>query len=573
MPLIHENKQPLSTRDALAITDLLKGSLNSIVKKLEATKKTFKKKQDPGSVFDPIIKIYKDEIDALQNKINTAQNNREQLSATEFIQKTYEDLAEKSVATLDPGHPLHAAVVNTLFKDLGGTVYPKRLVPDIGMEQQDKPEVYKEQVDTFELAKEPMEGVEDIIEYDPSSDRVITLYEARSGNSTTLKAGRLKELEDLAEKQKAEFDQKGYKEAVKELEAARKAPFGLHAAAEYSRIRSSEMKNKDHIEFSDVYETYTNINKMARPGDPKGGVLRGGSISAGDLIGPGATAVPQQVYQTLNTIADNMNKIKQTKDPALQKSQAIQLAAFAYQTTLSEHAFEDGNGRTCRMFADSILQTFGLPPHTPDKNTSEIIKTFDEGGSMDYNKGAEVFLANIKKTNEALKMDPEAAKQRLYSEMPEKKPGGINEQYSLKFSAIYEVSDDTVETLRTLKESARRAKGRYRDSKEYKDFCKSIDKSYELASSIQKNRNMEGFDMKKADAEYASSVRKLFKTASDYKTYKMKDHTENQLEEPNKKRLNQKDRDKLGLVNNLMENKDLIKVKKVPERPDGPILQ
>ncbi len=68
MPLIHDNNQPLSTKDALAMQDLLKGSLNSIVKKLEATKKTFKKKQNPGALFDPIIKTIMDGIDSLKDK-------------------------------------------------------------------------------------------------------------------------------------------------------------------------------------------------------------------------------------------------------------------------------------------------------------------------------------------------------------------------------------------------------------------------------------------------------------------------------------------------------------------------
>ena len=572
MPLIHDNQKALSAKDAQALQDLLKGSLGSIVKKLEATKKTFKRKDDPGALFDPVIKIYKDGIEALPQKIADAQKADKQVDATEFIQKMYEDLAEKTVQTLDPGHKLYAAAVNTLFKDLGGTVYPERLAPEIGMEPQDKQEVYKDQADRFVLSQIPMEGVEDIAEYDPNSDRVIALYDARSGNSTTLRADRIRELEERAEKQKGEFDQKGYREAVKELEAARKAPFGLHAGAEYARVRSSEMMNKDHIEFSDVYETFTNINKMARPGDPEGGVIRGGSITAGELIGPGATAVPQQVYQTLQTVADTMNTIKKTEDPALRKTQAIQLAAFAYQTTLTEHAFGDGNGRTCRLFADSILQTFGLPPHTPSKEQSDIIKTFGEGDGWDYRKGAEVFLANVKKSDAELKKDPDAVRQRLASEMPEKKPGGRNEKYSLKLSAIYEVGDETVETLRRLKASAKKAKSSYRNSGEYKDLCAAIDRSYELASSIRTNRDKEGFDMKKAEAEYASSVRRMFKAADGYRTYKMKDHTDDPLAEPGKKKLNQKDRNKMDLVNSLTSNKELIKVKDAPEAPKGPSL-
>ena len=47
----------------------------------------------------------------------------------------------------------------------------------------------------------------------------------------------------------------------------------------------------------------------------------------------------------------------------------------------------------------------------------------------------------------------------------------------------------------------------------------------------------------------------------------MKDHTEDPAADPNKKRLNDKDRGKLDLVDSVMKNKDLIKVKKPDEGP------
>ncbi len=89
------------------------------------------------------------------------------------------------------------------------------------------------------------------------------------------------------------------------------------------------------------------------------------AISAGRIEGVGTFTAPKALYKTLSTIADSMNKIKKTQNEALRKTQAIQLAGFAYAVTLSEHVFMDANGRTCRLFADTILQTFELPPHTP----------------------------------------------------------------------------------------------------------------------------------------------------------------------------------------------------------------
>ena len=571
MPIIHDNHEPMTSDDLQAIQELMRGSLSNITGYIESQRNLFKKKRDPEGIYNPIAQIYQDAVDALPERFREAQRRKEAITVTSFMQAMYDELAEKVIQSMDPNHQLYTAAVNTLFSQMGGTIYPPRFFPDVGSEPRDKQEVYQAQVDTFKLAEEPMEGVEDITEYQPESGRILSLYDARSGNSRSLRESTVRELEERVNRLKNGPENKLYLEAVKELEDVRKAPFGLHAGAEYARIRSSEMKAREYVSFADVYETFTNINKLVRPGDREGGALRGGSIVAGNLMGPGATAIPMQLYQTLSTIADHMNTIKQTADPALQKTQAIQLAAFAYQMTLAEHVFNDANGRTCRMFADSILQTFGLPPHTPTSEESDIMKTLGEEGGMDFQKGAEVFLANVKKSDQELKKDPEIVKDRLSKEMPEKKPGGRQEKYSLKLSAIYEVSDETVETLRRLKEDAKNAKGRFRDSKQYKNFREAIDKSYQLATSIRNQQGTAGFDEKKADAEYASSIRKLFKTAADYKTYKMQDHTANRLEEPGKKALNQQDEKKMNVINSLTEekgqNRSLTKVKQDPPAP------
>lgn len=567
MPLIHNNKQILSAEDTQALQDLLNGSLQNIVSHFEYFR-DYTKNHDGGridEVYNPIIKVFQEEIKRLPEKIRSAQNRQGNVTVTDFIQDLHKDLAEKVISTVDPEEELYADIQSILVTEMGGSVYPEKLV---GMkpEERDMPEKYQEQVDDFKLAEVPFEGIKDIAEYNPNSDSVMALYENRSGNSTTLSAGRIEELEKRVEESKNGFDNQAYEKNMKDLQDAKKAVFGLHAGAEYSRIRSSEMMAKENVSFADVYETFTNINKMARPGDPDGGRLRGACITAGDLKGPGATAIPGQTYQTLQTIAENINRIKQTTDPALQKTQAIQLAAFAYQMTLAQHVFSDGNGRTCRLFADSILQTFGLPPHTPTKAESDIIKTLGEE-KMSFQDGARVFFENVKKSDLELKKDPEITRQRLRQEPPEKKKGGIQEETSLKFSALYEVNDNTVATLERLKQSTKNASGRFRDSDEYKDFRKAVNNCYRLAKELNEAGGMKNINQKQVEAEYASSVRKLYKTAADYKVYKLKDHTEDPSINPGKKRLNSKDREKMGVMNELLENKDLIKVKKPEMNP------
>ncbi len=563
MPLIHNNGKTVNQQDKEALLEMLQGNMQNIIARLEYYRDYTGGRA--GEVYNPVIKVYQDGLKDLPEKLRTAGEKPDEIKVADFIQKMHHDMAEKVISTLDPEDDLYPDLQNILFSDMGGMVYPG-LAEGLQPEERDMPEKYQDQINDFKLADVPMEGVEDIAEYKPESGRILALYENRAGNSNTLKPENIAKLEQGVEAHRFDLDRQTYNKFVKDLQDAKTAAFGLHAGAEYTRIRSSEMMAKENVTFADVYETFTNINKMARPGDPEAGKLRGTSITAGNLKGPGATAIPMQTYQTLQTIADSMNQIKKTEDPALKKTQAIQLAAFAYQMTLAQHVFNDGNGRTCRLFADSILQTFGLPPHTPTKAESDIMKTIGEE-KMDFKKGAEVFLENVKKSDLELKKDPETVIQRLKQEPPEKKPGGIQEKHSLKFSAIYEVNDETVEMLRALKNNSEHAKGRFRDSQEYKDFCSAVDKSYVLALKINQNRGSKDFDMKQADAEYASSIRKLFKTAAGYKDYKLKDHAEDLSANPGKKKLSTKDREKLDLMDSVIENKNLIKVKQPADSP------
>ena len=564
MPLTHNNEKPINSTDIQTLYEMTKGSLQSIVTSLTDLRNL--SGRNSYADFNPAIKVFQDGLKDLPGKFTAAQKNKKNQTATEFIQELYDQLAEKVVATLNPDGAGFDDLNAFLATQMGGSVFSTKLL-NYPPDERDTEAGYHDSADGLKLADEPMEGVEEIAEYKPESGRILALYEGRAGNSNTLREEWIQEKERDVERSKDNHDKQAYNKALADLEKAKKAPFGLHAAAEYARIRSSEMMAKDEITMTDVWETFSNLNRMARPNDPEGGVLRGTGISAVPLLGPNAMAVPQQTYQTMQTIAEHMNMVKQTQDPALRKTRAIQLAAYAYQMTLSQHVFSDGNGRTCRMFADSILQSFGLPPHMPSKEEMDIIKTIGTG-KMDFNKGAEIFLKGVQESDLELKKDPEIAKQRLISKQaaqkqPEKKPSE-KEKNRLRLSAIYEVSDDTVELLGDLKRQAAQAKGKFRDSQEYKNFLGAVNQSHLLAKEIQQKRDTAGFDLKKAEASYAASIRKLFKTASDYTDYKLKDHTENRQQEPEKKKLNDKDREKLNLMKNLTENKLLTKEKEAP---------
>ena len=85
-----------------------------------------------------------------------------------------------------------------------------------------------------------------------------------------------------------------------------------------------------------------------------------------------------------------------------------------------------------------------------------------------------------------------------------------------------------------------------------------------LAARISQRQRSWAYKGKILFALIVKTIRKLFKTASDYTDYKLKDHTENRQQEPEKKKLNDKDREKLNLMKNLTENKLLTKEKEAP---------
>ena len=320
MPLIHNSRKALNSTDVQTLQEMLHGNLQSIVTGLT----NLGKLSGPNSAadFDPAIKVFQKGLEELPDKFKAAQKSKKNQTATEFIQEMYDNLAEKVVATLNPDGEGYDDLNSFLATQMGGTVFSTKLL-DFPPEERDTEAGYHDSADGLKLADEPMEGIEEIAEYKPESGRIIALYEGRAGNSNTLRDEWLQQLEKDVEATKNNVDKQAYNKALEDLEKAKKAPFGLHAAAEYARIRSSEMMAKDEIGLADVWETFSNLNRMARPNDPEGGTLRGQGITAGELKGPNVMAVPQQTYQTMQTIAEHMNTIKQTQDPALRKTRAI----------------------------------------------------------------------------------------------------------------------------------------------------------------------------------------------------------------------------------------------------------
>ncbi len=396
--LVNARGERISDNDLSLLGEMLSGSIEGHIQDLEK-----RRKGNPAFV-NPIIEVFRKMLEGLFKLIQDAMESDKQISVTDFVQNFYSELGKDIQGKINiendrenMGPPLY---VNwgeeNLYKDLIGEGHPEK----------DKAEGYEKTAGEFHFSGNKLDGIEDIVDYDPDKDRVKDLYEGRTGNSTTLRESAeslRKRLNDLPANKETKEERKELKQRIDEVE---KASFGLNAAAEVARVHSSNLRGKKgEVTFGDVYQAYSEINQFLRPGDPDGGKLRGNSVMAGKLYGVGSFVVPLDVIKTMQTIADGINEIKKTDDPALRKSMAIELSAFAYQMTMSEHSFSDGNGRTCRLFADTILQTFGLPPYTPMPEENDISKTMGE--KMDFAKGAEVFLAGVKKSSDILVMERE----------------------------------------------------------------------------------------------------------------------------------------------------------------------
>ncbi len=108
-----------------------------------------------------------------------------------------------------------------------------------------------------------------------------------------------------------------------------------------------------------------------------------------------AMEVEESVNQVIDKIMNNLapcesqlQKGESLSDEMLKK--VIATSAMAYQLLISIHPFSDGNGRTCRMFANYILMRYGLLPATFSEDSAKQSmydkNSFEESDTDDPNK-------------------------------------------------------------------------------------------------------------------------------------------------------------------------------------------
>ena len=409
MPIINENGQKINGEELKVVEEMLSGSLDSQIARLKELRDRAKQKDKAEKFYNPLIEEYEKARANLHKNIQKSQDSRQNTTVWDFMTGYSDDIAKKAAPKVDKDSSFFIEFSAFVGTGLGNPAYLELLgKPDSPVPQpvQDKEESYLTSIAPFKFSDAPMEGIEEIGTYNPATDSVKGLYTMRTGNSTTLsKTPEEYEAEkqqvlnapNLNEREK----QKRVDKINQKQDAYVKGTFGLNAAAEVARIGSVELASKGTVTVGDLFKIFSELNMANRPSEPLAGKLRGTGIHAGDIMGVSSSRAPGTLYRTLDMVANKYNEIREIKDPALRKTRALELVAFADGLLISEHVFADTNGRTCRMFADTLLQSFGLPPHTPIK-AEEASKARTLGQPMDYKQRAEVIFRGIKKSDEVL---------------------------------------------------------------------------------------------------------------------------------------------------------------------------
>lgn len=321
-----------------------------------------------------LVKLFREYKEKIFREFNEKTLSHKKMRLDTFFAKRvtgFAEILENQRKNIDQEllHHLRNTTLRSIYERIGAGPYK--------VQKKDTYDGLKQSMKSFKLTSKPLKGIETIKTYASDGTDYVPLNNLRKGNSGTF---------ELA---------KGNEKIEKKY---------MDALA-YSYAVSETFTKKNKVSFGDLYTAFSKLNELLVESNEvvKGGKIRGEDVKVNDsLKGISPIAIPGHLYYFLNKVAENINKIKKTTDPNLQKSQAVQLAAFIYQMAVAEHVFADGNGRTCRLLSDIVLQTFGMPPHTPNP---AMMGTIDNiGNPMNYEKGAAIILQGVKVSNDYLEL-------------------------------------------------------------------------------------------------------------------------------------------------------------------------
>ena len=180
------------------------------------------------------------------------------------------------------------------------------------------------------------------------------------------------------------------------------------------------------------------------------------------------------------------------------------------------------------------------------------VENFEENNSKDIDE------KSSKKTNED-------ANNNILNEAPK----AVNNKRKSARTKV-KISSDTEDYLQALIARANMIRGAI-DSSQYDMFFAGLIQVQSITQSILDSRKSgKIFDEEAAYRSYVKAVNNLKAYAKAYETYKLSDHTENPEGEAGKKKLNSKDKHKLELVRQVMNNRKFfgVTVPTVKKTPD-----
>jgi len=137
------------------------------------------------------------------------------------------------------------------------------------------------------------------------------------------------------------------------------------------------------------------------------GRYRNSEVMVGGMLGASylhPRFIEKEMESLLSGISDSI--------PRCQSGQLnpIIVGARAYQTMLSFHPFDDGNGRICRLVLDYLLQSCNLPPACPGNSLAVAIFGVQEKPTSHLNKSPdEAVLGVIHALNKSYESLPRGA--------------------------------------------------------------------------------------------------------------------------------------------------------------------
>ncbi len=188
-------------------------------------------------------------------------------------------------------------------------------------------------------------------------------------------------------------------------------------ASSIASKHAKKLKSSKAVSFSDLMRAYMDINiGVGEKGESDDGKMKAqwAGTSSGSIVGPSGDAISADLFLLFHYVAKTMNEIKaiQKKQPSIAKSRAVKLAGIVNTITISAHTFVNGNGRTCRLLADAILESFELPPASVNTTITGVAGLFGElyanddqkaAGEKDFDRSTKGYLDGVLESDRRLR--------------------------------------------------------------------------------------------------------------------------------------------------------------------------